>query len=202
MRKTKWPLSSNPNTSTHTNLTDLNWKSQQFAKSCSFKTTNFFGIWQFWSILWQFLQKNRVCQNQPLPDIGAFEANVLFMKVTLVNGNHNAHNIISITSKESWGWRLKWENSCFSSKIGPISKQPLNGLRQKIAIIIRYLNKNELIWEVWGQFDLKWPQNYKLKLGWARAKSQFFCKNSHRIPKNCQISKQLVVLKPQDYGDF
>ena len=36
------------------------------------------------------------------------------------------------------------------------------------------MNKNELKWEVWGQFDLKWPQNYELKLGWARAKSSFF----------------------------
>ena len=99
-------------------------------------------------------KKNRVCQNQPLPGIGVFEAIVLNIKVTLINDNHNAHNIISLTSKESWDWRLKCENPCFRSKIGPISKQPLNSLMQKIAIVIWYLNENELIWEVGGQFDL------------------------------------------------
>ena len=129
-------------------------------------------------------KKNRVCQNQPLPVIGVFEAIVLDMKVTLVNGNHNAHNIISLTSKEYWGWRLKSEKPCFISKIGPISKQPLNSLMQKFAIAIWYLNEIELIWEVGGQFDLKWPQNCKFEFGWARAKSHFFCKNCHRIPKN------------------
>ena len=37
------------------------------------------------------------------PGFGEFEAIVLFMEVTMVNDSHNAHNMMSLTSKVTSG---------------------------------------------------------------------------------------------------
>ena len=65
------------------------------------KSPTFLKLDDFWRFYDDSCKKSRVCQNQPLPNIGAFEAIVLNIKVHLVNGNHNAHNKISLISKQS-----------------------------------------------------------------------------------------------------
>ena len=106
-----------------------------------------------------------------MPDIGEFETIVLNMEVSMVKDSHYAHNIISITSNLYWGYRPKYENPCFSSKIRSMTKWPLCSLKCQHAITIWYLNENELIYDFRGRNGLKQPRICKFEFGWAWAKS-------------------------------
>ena len=103
-----------------------------------------------------------------------FEVIVLVMEVIIVNDNQNAHNIIFLTSKATWGQRLLCKIHGCRSKIRPMTKWPLSSLKCQNVIAIWYFNENELTRDFRGHIDLKQPRNYKLKSAWARAISTEF----------------------------
>ena len=98
MRKTKWPLSSIPNTSIHTNTTDPKW--EPLLQICQqFRNRTIFG--NSVAIL-NSRAKNRAFQNQLcIPSFCDFEVQVVPMKVALANDYHFAHNIMTLTSRVS-----------------------------------------------------------------------------------------------------
>ena len=103
--------------------------------------------------------------------MGESEIIGLLMEVALVNDYQFAHNAILLASKLYWGQRSKPKYHCFRSEIWPIANWPLSNLICSNAVVIWCLSENELIWVSWGHIGLKEPRNYKLKLGWAQAKS-------------------------------
>ena len=97
------------------------------------------------------------------------------MEITLVNDYQFAPNLTSLSSKLFWGQRPKSRNLYFWSKIRIMTNLLLSRLRWKNAIVIWYLNENELIWDFRGHTGLKQTQNLKFDFKSAWAKSTNSC---------------------------
>ena len=137
---------------------------------------------------------------------GDFEAIILIIEVTLLSDYHYAPNIISLTSKVTWGQRLQCKIHVYWSKIRPMTKWHLSSLKCQNVISIWNFNDNKQIWDFRDHIDHKQPRNLKFKFGWARPISTESCLdesvdfNSHhsilifKIPESWQNFRSIAVL--------